>query len=72
MELDCYNEKSVYDIPAYFTDMLDEAKAKYIGKKLLISGSEYSITDVILEPKFFEEINDQYGLYLCVYRQEWK
>lgn len=51
-------EKSVYDIPAYFTDMLDEAKAKYIGKKLLISGSEYSITDVILEPKFFEEINE--------------
>ena len=49
-------DASVYDIPAYLTDKMQDFKDKYIGKKLGVSGKECTISDIVMEPKYFSEI----------------
>ena len=60
-------DASVYDIPAYLTDRMQEYKDKYIGKKLLVAGKECIVSDVIMEPKFFTEIGQTHMASIFVY-----
>lgn len=60
-------DASVYDIPAYLTDKMQEFKDKYIGKKLDVSGKECTISDIIMESKYFSEISETHMASTFVY-----
>ena len=62
-----YYQASVYDIPAYLTDKMEEVKAEYLGKKLHIHGRDFTISDIIMESKFFSEISERHMASMFVY-----
>lgn len=61
-----FGKLGIYEIPAYLVDRMQEAKDRYIGRKLIMSGKEYTISDIIMEPRYFFDAEHMASTFVCL------